>query len=74
MRVNTNTPGVVIIHTKSGSGAAQWISAACSVATLTIAGFAAKELLEQAGKLNDVAKAVKSPMKALRGRFGKKEK
>lgn len=74
MRVNTNTPGVIIINTKSGSGAAQWITAACSVATLAVVGVAAKEVLEQADKLGEVTEAVKNPMKAIRGRFGKKDK
>lgn len=74
MRVNTNTPGLVIIHVKGGSGAANWITALCSVATLATAGFAAKELLEKAGKLQEVTENVKHPMKALRGRFGKKAK
>lgn len=74
MKVNSNTPGVVIIHVKSGSNSAQWITAACSVATLAAAGFAAKAVLEQTEKLSEVTAAVKNPMKAVRGRFSKKDK
>lgn len=73
MKVNTNTPGVIIIQPK-GSSAASWIAAAASVATLAVIGVVGKEVLDQAGKLEEVTQNIKHPMKALRGRFGKKGK
>lgn len=74
MKVDTKTPGVIIIQNKNGANAAQWITAACSVTTLVVVSFAASELLDKADQVNTVVQNVKNPMKSIRSRFAKKEK
>lgn len=70
---HTNQPIIV----KNNGTLPQWISAVCSVATLSIVGYTAATVLDKVNSVDEkiatTVDTVKNPVKSVRNRFGKKK-
>lgn len=75
MRRNITSPNVVVVKA-GGSTAAQWITAACAVATLVVVAKTAEVLLDKASDATEKIEKARDvvTLKGLRSRFGKKGK